>query len=46
MDNKNGSKKTHKTQSLARNLVVLSPKIKPAFNEELNWIHNEFATPQ
>ena len=45
MDNKNGSKKTHKTQSLARNLVVLSPKMNPALGEELQWIHEDFSTP-
>ena len=46
MDNKNGSKKTHKSQSLVRNLVVLSPKIKPALGEELQWVHKDFSTPQ
>ena len=46
MDNKNGSKKTHKARSLVRNLVVLSPKIKPAIGEELQWIHKDFSMPQ
>ena len=46
MDNKNGSKKTHKARSLVRNLVVLSPKIKPALGEELQWIHKDFSMPQ
>ena len=38
-------KKTHKAGKL-RNLVILSPKTRPALGEEKNWIYNEFSTPQ
>ena len=41
----NGSKTTHKLRKL-RNLVILSPKTRPAIGEELQWSHNEFSTPQ
>ena len=38
-------KKSHKAGKL-RNLVVLSPKMNPALGEELQWIHEDFSTPQ